>query len=392
MSASDMLAESGIDAASLRRPVSAALGERADVISFDVKALGYRNTNPVTASIARVSGLARAEDSLRPWSMVVKTIHPVSEADAQRWFGKGLPPALLERATDVYRWDREVHAYASPLLRAGAGLVAPRCLASIRESDRAFIFLEDLGEGAETWSLADYAGAARDLGRLNGTHASSPPSDEWLCRDWLRTWVALGPHRGFSEWPTAEEFDDDAVRRRFPAAALAELKALHADAAGRAAACEMLPRTLVHMDAFRSNLFLRRGDHGTTTVAVDWSYVGLACVGADLAQLVVGSAYFAGEDVDVDALEAATFAAYRDGLREAGYESTVSTLWRAYADNVIARWGFPGALTYSIRTARDPTARAAWEARTKDSIDRRLRLNVERLAYVRDVASRSGPR
>ena len=387
-----MLAGVDVDTRSLREPVSAALGGAAEVVTFQAKRIGYHNTNPVTASLARLTGSARVGGALRTWSMVLKELRPLGKDDRTRWFGTGLPPALEERANDLYRWDREALAYASPLVGPQSALASPRCYRCAVEQDRALLFLEDLGEAAPVWTLADYAIAAADLGRFNAIHASAPPQDEWLCRGWLSTWVALGPYRGFVECPTEEEWDDERVRRRLPRAALGELKALVGDAARRAAACDALPATLVHMDAFRSNLFLRRTDRGAATVAVDWSFMGLACLGADLAQLVVASAFFTDDAPDVEAIEMATFPAYVDGLRAGGSDASVATIWRAYADNVIARWGFARPLTYALRTARDPAARLAWEERTGEDIERRVRLHVERLAYVRDVASRSAPR
>ena len=111
------------------------------------------------------------------------------------------------------------------------------------------------------------------------------------------------------------------------------------------AALDRLPQTICHHDAFRRNLFDRRGSDGTEqTVAVDWAFAGSGAVGADLAPLIVGSLLFdeVADAASQDLAEAA-MAGYVTGLREAGWDG----------DESLARLGFvaTAALLYTVGTA-----------------------------------------
>src|SRR5207302_677641 len=76
------------------------------------------------------------------------------------------------------------------------------------------------------------------------------------------------------------------------------------------------PHTLCHLDAFRKNLFDRDGE----TVAIDWSYVGLAPIGAEVGHLVMGSVAFAEHGHDTRRLASAALDAYLDGLRDSEWQ------------------------------------------------------------------------
>jgi pimeloyl-ACP methyl ester carboxylesterase len=58
-------------------------------------------------------------------------------------------------------------------------------------------------------------------------------------------------------------------------------------------ALDRLRQTLCHNDAFRRNLFARRGAHEQPeTVAIDWALVGTGSVGQELGPLVAGTPEF----------------------------------------------------------------------------------------------------
>jgi len=78
-----------------------------------------------------------------------------------------------------------------------------------------------------------------------------------------------------------------------------------------------LPQTFCHQDAFGRNLFYRREQ----VVALDWSYSGIAPVGAELAPLI-GAAFGLARFPSSQAkeLDQACFGGYLEGLRQAGWE------------------------------------------------------------------------
>jgi hypothetical protein len=80
------------------------------------------------------------------------------------------------------------------------------------------------------------------------------------------------------------------VGRIYPADLSAELKNLWKCRDILLAALDRLPQVLCHHDAFRRNLFLRSG----RLLAVDWAFLGVGPLGAELAPLVTGSAAFLG--------------------------------------------------------------------------------------------------
>jgi hypothetical protein len=86
-------------------------------------------------------------------------------------------------------------------------------------------------------------------------------------------------------------------------------------------ALDRLPQTLVHGDADRRNLFARRGPDGADeTVAIDWPWMGVAELGADLADLVAASTlWFQADPRDLPALAEACLEGFGAGLVDAGW-------------------------------------------------------------------------
>ena len=281
----------------------------------------------------RFDGRARVDAGTVPWSIVLKV---------------GPPPGPQD---DPGAWDapgREALAYRSGFLDGLPGpLVAPRCLGLTEGPDgAAWLWLEALAdERPGPWGLDRYALAARHLGRFNGAYlvADSVPDYAWLSRAWLRRYVA-------AEGAAAARIAvaDDApplLRRSLPSETVAWLRGLWAEREVFLAALDRLPQTVCHHDAFRRNLFARRGADGAEqTVAVDWAFVGIGAVGAELAPLVVGSLlFFEVADATPRDLAETALAGYVAGLREAGWGG----------DEGLARLGFlaTAALLYTVCTA-----------------------------------------
>src|SRR5262249_35553164 len=87
------------------------------------------------------------------------------------------------------------------------------------------------------------------------------------------------------------------------------------------AALGRLPPTFCHLNAFRENLLARQGpDDREETVAVDWAFSDQGVVGQDLDTMVAGSVLFHhAEPEQMAEMDAAVFAGYVDGLRDAGW-------------------------------------------------------------------------
>src|SRR5207237_1924792 len=96
------------------------------------------------------------------------------------------------------------------------------------------------------------------------------------------------------------------------------------------------PLTLAHLDAFRANLMSRTARGEVETVAIDWAFVGIAPLAADVATLVVASLFYHGDDLDPAQLTAATLAATAEGLRDAGYRVSPVELERGHPITVMA--------------------------------------------------------
>jgi hypothetical protein len=278
----------------------------------------------------RFHGHARVRDVVEPWSVVLKVCPTGSE--------HGDPSA----------WDaprREVSAYGSGFLaRLPGPLVAPRCLGLTEHSDgAAWLWLENIiDERPGSWDIDRFGLAARHLGSFNGVFlAADPlPDNTWFSRDWLRRYVA-------AEGGAAARLEvaQDALpllRQSFPPPVVAWLRKLWAEREDFLGVLDRLPQTFCHHDAFRRNLFARRGTGGVEqTVAIDWAFAGIGAVGADLAPLVIGSLlFFEVSGATHQELAEAALAEYMTGLRDVGWTG----------DEILVRLGFlsTAALLYTV--------------------------------------------
>ena len=129
------------------------------------------------------------------------------------------------------------------------------------------------------------------------------------------------------------------------------------------AALDRLPRTFCHHDAFRRNLLLRAGPEGEELVAIDWAYAGHGAVGEELGQLVVASLYFF-EAVGITPrdLDAACFAGYLAGLREAGWAGDERLVRLGFTVDAALRHTV-GLLRVMVPLVADPALRLVVEDR-----------------------------
>jgi hypothetical protein len=326
-----------LDRARLTSVAAGALGRPIDALGeWMVAPLGYTVFNPVSQGVYRVTGTARSAASSLPWSAVLKICRaPTSEELANA------PDDQREMLLETLRWDREGEAYASGLLETlPVGLAAPRCFGVERHEGTLWIWLEDVADDAADWDVARYALAARHLARLGGEYLAGRelPTHPWLSRGWIPAWSSF-----FSRWMPAI-LDDDSIWAQpivvdqFASGAREDLRALWNGRERWWSALDRFPQTLSHVDAFRANLMSRTVRGQVTTVAIDWAFVGIAPLAAEVAQLVVASLFYHGDQLDPAELTAACLDATREGLRDVGYRVSAAELERAYAINAVARW------------------------------------------------------
>jgi hypothetical protein len=334
-----------LDRTALEPIVARAVGRPVAIGEWRSVPFSYQVTNALSAGIFRLSGTARDGGD---WSVVLKVLQPAYDALLGRF-----PAESRAELEGAYLWDREVLAYESGLFdRLPPGFAAPRALAIDRRADRCWLWLEDLGSADARWDLARYGLAARHLGRFNGAFPAGAFDAPWLTRRWLTTWLLTG----FGS-RAQRVLDNDAiwahpdVRAGFKSDARDRLRRHWAD---RREVLERLlarPHTLCHLDAFRKNLF----DRGGETVAIDWSYVGMAPIGAEVGHLVMGSVAFADHGHDNRALAAACLDTYVEGLREGGWRGDEREVRRGFALSAV-RWAFMlgwlGAVLDPVRAAQ----------------------------------------
>jgi hypothetical protein len=243
-----------------------------------------------------------------PWSMILKVVRPPTHWN------------ISERGdcNDVAHWNywkREVLVYGSGLLnKLPPGFAAPRCFGIEQRPNNVYwLWLEDIqGVYPQSWTLDQYALAARHLGRFGGAYLTRQtlPSYLWLSRGLLRQWCALLPPD-------------------LPHASSAPVPGALSQSAQLLDLLDHLPQTLCHRDVSPANLVARHSANHQETVALDWALAGLGPVGEDLAQLALGAVDSligtAPGDVSQD-----LFDGYLCGLEENGW----------YGDGQSARLGY----------------------------------------------------
>ena len=116
------------------------------------------------------------------------------------------------------------------------------------------------------------------------------------------------------------------------ATGLERIRALLAERTRLLEALAELPATVSHLDAWRANLLARDRAGEQQTAAIDWSVVGLAPSGQEIAVFVTGARVWLGlRGDDATALGDLSFPAYVDGLRDAGWSGSETDVRFAYA-------------------------------------------------------------
>ncbi len=128
--------------------------------------------------LVRVTGVARVNGSVRPWSALVKGIQNTGEYSSD-------VPAQWNY------WQREALIYRSGILETlPAGLSAQRCYAvQERPNGASCIWMELIMEADRDWDMDRYARVARHLGQFNGAYLCGHPLPQaapWMSRGRIR--------------------------------------------------------------------------------------------------------------------------------------------------------------------------------------------------------------
>jgi hypothetical protein len=178
-----------------------------------------------------------------------------------------------------------------------------------------------------------------------------------LSRGWTRKWTEAARE-------SIERFDQylaqPLVARAFPPAERRERERLFAERHRWFDAIEALPQTFSHLDAFPRNAFLRPDPCGEAALSlVDWSFTGIAAVGEEIVSLVSSSVIFGeASGLPLDTLDETVFAAYVDGLRDAGWRGDERLVRMAYTGSLAMRY-LVGPLRNALPVLASPHAETA---------------------------------
>lgn len=301
--------------------------------------------SPTARALYRWSGRAAVNGVEQDWSLILKAWVRDPESDV---------PSQWDY------WKREFLAYSSGILGELPGISAPRLLGANDEDDAAYVWLEDVAaQGQSRWPADRYELAALHLGRFNGAYLADRPIPDapFLTRTYLRAWTNWIPWRDV--FRSSESWSDPLVAAAIPVPPIERLERLHSTVGPLFDRLERLPQTFSHLDAWRTNLIDARSASGEDrTVAIDWSFVGTAPPGQEVAILVGGSHIWLDADPDeLAVVSKRAFTAYVDGLREAGWRGDEGVVRFAYAAS--AALYLAPVLTFWIARIASP-ARREW--------------------------------
>lgn len=293
----------------------------------------YKTPNFVNGGLFRLHGTAAVDQSSVPWSLIIKITNPDADRGAE---------------THYNYWKREAFAYRSGLSSMlPDGISVPACYAVEEKSDgRLWLWLEELeGDTDSVWADDDYGYAARQIGRFHAVYLMGKPipDDNWLCRSWLRSWVAecskytVNPQESDWQSSTADERRIQSILDRYEDSLLYIPRLIDG--------VEKLPRVLSHQDVWRKNMFIRQEPSGERRlVLIDWQFASISGVGEELGRfygLTMSKRYIQPERYAE--YERLLFGRYADGLLGSGWSGDIRLARYGFCTAVAARsiWEVP---------------------------------------------------
>ncbi|MCY4062450.1 MAG: phosphotransferase [Chloroflexi bacterium] len=222
-----------------------------------------------------------------------------------------------EATSSPYYWKREYEVYRSGLLEQlpDSTFSSPGIYDLKDFGDQCWIWMEDIEDSKDDWTVGDFRDIALRLGRFNGawlTGAAAPCFD-WLSHNWH---AAIVPALEDTFVNLDALLESPLARAALPLEAKDEILAIWHDRHLFQDALAQLPQALCHTDAFRRNILHRNED----VVLLDWALASIGAVGEELVCLVAVSLYYRGFSADyADLLDRTVFAGYVEGLRQAGW-------------------------------------------------------------------------
>ena len=300
--------------------------ESAEVIDWSYPPLSG-GWSPLTIGIYRFKGDGRISEQTVPWSLILKAA------------GK-IPEASCDIPAHWSYWKREILAYQSGILDDLPGdLVAPCCYGVFEYPGEEFwIWLEDVQEEQELWSLERYGLATRHLGQFNGAYLvnRSIPDEVWLSSGRMLGWLDLGEPtirnlRNWSKLPLVQSLYRDNLERNLR---------LWAERDRLLKTMSHLPQTFCHHDANQANLMVRKDEDGhAQTVAIDWALAGRGSIGQEISSTVFRALYTGISASQAKELVATIFEGYLAGLRDAGWHGDARLVRFGYTATVALAWG-----------------------------------------------------
>ena len=302
------------------------------------------------SAVFRFQGTAEETEETIPWSLILKVVKPTKKA---------------EDPTGIWYWKREASAYQSGLLHnlPGGHVSAPACVEVCERPDGSlWMWLEDIKDDIGTpWPVEQYAITARHLGQFNGAYliGQAFPREPLIIQNWLRKYVEHAA-------PMIEFIRNNPfhpiVMHMFPGDSVAQILSIWEERGSILHILENLPQVFCHQDAFKRNLFARRGQ----TIAIDWGYMGIAPVGTDLVPLVAGSIGLYEIPAErVKEMIRLCFEGYLQGLRDAGWKG-IETGGTGYAVGCLMRYPIAATVGELLPALLDQKGRSKLETTFDD--------------------------
>jgi hypothetical protein len=315
-----------------------------DPTGATLEVVGYPSGSPATAALYRLRG--------GDGSLFCKVLQHV-----RHWPGVAqMPPHIAADFVEQLPWRAELDLWEPWVVTTLPEGLRPPTLHALVEmpDDRAAVWMEDVAECADAWTLERYERAAYLLGRWNAR--STDPEMLERCPHTRRNYGL----RMYAENAVASRglmpLADDNLWAHPWLAEHADLRAGLRELASEIP--EMLDRmdTFVqcvpHGDASPQNLLVP-ADDPESFVVIDISFHTPHALGFDLGQLLVGLVHAGQMPASrMPAIAAAIVPAYLRALHEEGIGDRDAEVRDAFATGVLLRSGFDGFL---LELLEDPT-------------------------------------
>lgn len=288
-----------------------------DRLGVEGRIARFGEARRLTSNPYLTDGIWRVSSSAGEW--ILKKVTRPSSLRGDKWADHWTRGA--ESSTNWNYWMRESMSYSSGLVESfqSGGISAPVCLGTHVEADAAYIALGAARlTPASQWTLDDYAAASQSLGVAQAHLLPRPDVQEewpsWLSRGFVAQYDKAKP---FARTLVNDPQAWDGIDKLCRAGQRDRLRAFVASADELTHILSRLPQTLCHNDYWTRNLFGSAGE----IQLIDWGFVGVGPIGADIGNLVPSAILdgFVDPD-DFESLESIALNAYLEGLRRGGYE------------------------------------------------------------------------